>query len=59
MLNGTKDPMVQIGVARQQAALARKRVQGINLVEIDGDHFFYLSHRNEMFGIIYKFMEAN
>lgn len=56
MLNGTNDPMVPIGVARQQAALAKRRVTRLELVEINGNHFFFLSHRDEMFGIIRRFM---
>lgn len=57
MLNGTADAMVPIALARKQAELARQAVPALSIEEIEGNHFFILSKREETFGTIKTFMK--
>jgi len=57
MLNGTTDDMLPISLARKQAELARQAVPKLSAKEIEGDHFFLLSNREETFGAIRAFMK--
>jgi len=56
MLNGTEDAMFTINSARRQAALAKRRVPTLRMQEIDGNHFFILSKREQTFEAIRDFM---
>lgn len=58
MLNGTDDGMVPIRLARKQAELARRAVPTLRSQEIEGNHFFLLSNREETFGAIREFMRS-
>ena len=57
MLNGTTDTMVPIALARKQVDLARQKLPTLSFKEIDGDHFFLLSKREETFRAIRQFMK--
>ncbi|MDD5521196.1 MAG: hypothetical protein PHI84_10295 [Kiritimatiellae bacterium] len=59
MLNGINDPMVPIDIARNQVALAQRRVPSLQFKEIEGDHFFLLSDRKNTFGAIRTFIKEN
>ncbi len=56
MINGTRDPMVPIEIARRQAGLAKRNVTSLSYKEIESDHFFILSRRAETFKEIRNFM---
>lgn len=57
MINGARDRMVPPEAARRQARLARRRVPTLRYEELDGTHFFFLSHREAMFERVRGFME--
>jgi len=57
MINGTADAKLPITIARKQAALAKQAVPTLAAEEIEGDHFFILSKRDETFGMIRAFMK--
>lgn len=57
MLNGSEDAMVPIAVAGKQMRLAKRRVPTIRYHEINGNHFFMLSDRENTFGMIREFMK--
>lgn len=58
MVNGNRDQMVPVAIARQQAALVKSRVPRFSYQEISGDHFFMLSNRSATFELIRRFMET-
>jgi pimeloyl-ACP methyl ester carboxylesterase len=58
MISGTKDRSLPIGIARRQAAMARKVIPSLVYKEIDSDHFFLLAKRKDTFEIIREFMSA-
>ena len=57
MINGTTDAMMPIGLARKQAERARQAVPTLLAKEVEGNHFFLLSKREETFGTIKEFMK--
>ena len=57
MINGTRDDLMPVRIARTQVTRARRRVPGLKLYEFDTDHFFFLTRRTDTFRLIKKFMQ--
>jgi surfactin synthase thioesterase subunit len=47
MINGTQDNRFPIEIVRERAELVKHQVAKLTLVELPGDHFFFLSKTQE------------
>lgn len=56
MINGTYDDMAPIQVIRSQVAVARRRLPSLRFEELPSDHFFFMTRRQETFGLVRTFM---
>ena len=58
LLNGTRDEMVPVEVVRRIVSYLEQQIDSFLFKEIEGGHFFLLTHRKETFAVIRDFIDG-